>query len=181
MTLKGTKFQLKVWKYLKTIPKGQIRTYFDVAKEDGAECVLGGGKPDDPALGGGWFVQPTIYTGVSNSMRIAQEEIFGPVLSVIPFKDDNHAVEIANDVVYGLASGLWTQSIRRAIGISKLIQAGTVWVNTYRAVSFVSPFGGYKRSGLGKESGQQAIKDYMQTKSVWISTATEVPNPFVIR
>ena len=159
----------------------KILSYFDVAKEDGAECVLGGGKPDDPALGDGWFVQPTIYTGVSNSMRIAQEEIFGPVLSVIPFKDDDHAVEIANDVVYGLASGLWTQSIRRAIGISKRIQAGTVWVNTYRAVSFVSPFGGYKRSGLGKESGQQAIKDYMQTKSVWISTATEVPNPFVIR
>jgi aldehyde dehydrogenase (NAD+) len=84
-------------------------------------------------------------------------------------------------VVYGLAAGIWTQSIPRAIGISKRVQAGTVWVNTYRAVSFVSPFGGFKRSGLGKESGQQAIKDYMQTKSVWISTATEVPNPFIMR
>ncbi|MDA0656786.1 MAG: aldehyde dehydrogenase [Proteobacteria bacterium] len=159
----------------------KILSYFDVAKEDGAECVLGGGRPDDPTLGDGWFVQPTIYTGVKNSMRIAQEEIFGPVLSVIPFKDDDHAVEIANDVVYGLAAGIWTQSIPRAIGISKRVQAGTVWVNTYRAVSFVSPFGGFKRSGLGKESGQQAIKDYMQTKSVWISTATEVPNPFIMR
>ena len=114
-------------------------------------------------------------------MRIAQEEIFGPVLSVIPFKDDDHAVEIANDVVYGLASGVWTQSIRRALEISKRIQAGTVWVNTYRAVSFVSPFGGFKRSGLGKESGQHAIREYMQTKSIWISTAEEVPNPFIIR
>ncbi|HAA93377.1 MAG TPA: carnitine dehydratase [Rhodospirillaceae bacterium] len=159
----------------------KILSYFDVAKEDGAECALGGGKPDDPALSDGWFVQPTIYTGVDNSMRIAQEEIFGPVLSVIPFKDDDHAVEIANDVVYGLASGIWTQSIRRALNISKRIQSGTVWVNTYRAVSFVSPFGGYKRSGLGKESGQEAIREYMQTKSVWISTAAEVPNPFVIR
>ena len=103
------------------------------------------------------------------------------MLSVIPFKDDDHAVEIANDVIYGLASGVWTQNIRRALEISKRIQAGTVWVNTYRAVSFVSPFGGFKRSGLGKESGQQAIREYMQTKSIWISTAEEVPNPFIIR
>ena len=84
-------------------------------------------------------------------------------------------------LVYGLASGVWTQNIRRALEISKRIQAGTVWVNTYRAVSFVSPFGGFKRSGLGKESGQQAIREYMQTKSIWISTAEEVPNPFIIR
>jgi len=159
----------------------KILGYFHIAQEDGAECVLGGSKSEDPALEHGWFVQPTIYTGVKNSMRIAQEEIFGPVLSVIPFKDDDHAVEIANDVVYGLASGVWTQNIRRALEISKRIQAGTVWVNTYRAVSFVSPFGGFKRSGLGKESGQQAIREYMQTKSIWISTAEEVPNPFIIR
>ncbi len=159
----------------------KILGYFDIAQEDGAECVLGGSKSEDPALENGWFVQPTIYTGVKNSMRIAQEEIFGPVLSVIPFKDDDHAVEIANDVVYGLASGVWTQNIRRALEISKRIQAGTVWVNTYRAVSFVSPFGGFKRSGLGKESGQQAIREYMQTKSIWISTSEEVPNPFIIR
>src|SRR3546814_5359523 len=84
-------------------------------------------------------------------------------------------------VVYGLASGIWTQSIRRAITISERIQAGTVWVNTYRAVSYMSPFGGYKRSGLGRESGQDAIYEYLQTKSIWISTATEVPNPFVMR
>ena len=159
----------------------KILGYFDIAKEDGAECVLGGGIPDDPSLGNGWFVQPTIYTKVQNSMRIAQEEIFGPVLSIIPFEDDDHAVEIANDVVYGLASGVWTQSIRRALDISRRIQAGTVWVNTYRAVSFVSPFGGFKHSGLGKESGQQAIREYMQTKSVWINTAQEVPNPFIMR
>ena len=159
----------------------KILGYFDIAKEDGAECVLGGGIPDDPSLGNGWFVQPTIYTKVQNSMRIAQEEIFGPVLSIIPFEDDDHAVEIANDVVYGLASGVWTQSIRRALDISRRIQAGTVWVNTYRAVSFVSPFGGFKHSGLGKESGQQAIREYMQTKSVWINTAQDVPNPFIMR
>ena len=159
----------------------KILSYLDVAKDDGAECVLGGSKATRPECGDGWFVEPTIYTGVNNQMRIAQEEVFGPVLSIIPFRDEEEAVEIANDVVYGLAAGVWTQDIRKAIEIPNRIQAGTVWVNTYRAVSFLSPFGGYKRSGLGRESGQQAIQEYMQTKSIWISTATEVPNPFVMR
>jgi len=159
----------------------KILSYLDVAKDDGAECVLGGSKATRPECGDGWFVEPTIYTGVNNQMRIAQEEVFGPVLSIIPFRDEEEAVAIANDVVYGLAAGVWTQDIRKAIEIPERIQAGTVWVNTYRAVSFLSPFGGYKRSGLGRESGQQAIQEYMQTKSVWISTATEVPNPFVMR
>jgi aldehyde dehydrogenase (NAD+) len=84
-------------------------------------------------------------------------------------------------VVFGLAAGVWTQNVRRAIKVTEKLQAGTVWVNTYRAVSYLSPFGGYKRSGLGRESGQEMIKDYMQVKSVWISTATEVPNPFILR
>ena len=114
-------------------------------------------------------------------MRIAQEEVFGPVLSVIRFADEDEAVDIANDIAYGLAAGVWTQSIKRAIKVSERLRAGTVWVNTYRAVSFMSPFGGFKRSGLGRENGQEAIREYLQTKSVWISTADEVPDPFVIR
>ena len=165
-----------------TIPQYEkILGYMDVAKEDGAECVMGGTKADRPECGDGWFVEPTVYTGVNNKMRIAQEEVFGPVLSVIPFKDDEEAIEIANDVEFGLAAGVWTSDIRRAIEVPKRIQAGTVWVNTYRAVSFVAPFGGYKKSGLGRESGQAAIEDWMQTKAVWISTSTETPNPFVLR
>ena len=100
---------------------------------------------------------------------------------MIPFKDDEEAIAVGNDVVFGLAAGVWTQNIRRALLMSERLQAGTIWVNTYRAVSYMSPFGGYKRSGLGRENGQDAIRDYMQTKSVWISTATEVPNPFVMR
>ena len=96
-------------------------------------------------------------------------------------RDDEEAVRIGNDVVYGLAAGVWTQNIRRAIQMSERLQAGTVWVNTYRAVSYLTPFGGYKRSGLGRESGQEAIRDWMQTKCVWLSTSTEVPNPFVLR
>jgi len=165
-----------------TLPQYEkILGYLDVAKGEGAECVLGGEKASRPECGDGWFVEPTIFTGVNNSMRIAQEEVFGPVLSVIPFKDDDEAVEIANDVTYGLAAGVWTSSIKRSIEIPKRLQAGTVWVNTYRAVSFMAPFGGYKRSGLGRESGQDAIREYMQTKTVWVSTASEVPNPFVMR
>jgi aldehyde dehydrogenase (NAD+) len=159
----------------------KILDYIDIAKGEGARPVLGGGKATRPECGEGWFVEPTIFTGVKNSMRIAQEEVFGPVLSVIPFKDEEEAVAIGNDVVYGLAAGVWTQSMRRAITMSERLQAGTVWVNTYRAVSFLSPFGGYKRSGLGRESGQEMMSEYLQTKSVWISTATEVPNPFILR
>ena len=159
----------------------KILGYMDIAKGEGAEAVLGGGKATRPECGDGWFVEPTIFTGVNNQMRIAQEEVFGPVLSVIPFEDEEEALAIGNDVVYGLAAGVWTESIRRAFIMSQELQAGTVWVNTYRAVSYMSPFGGYKQSGLGRESGQAAIEEYLQTKSVWISMATEVPNPFVMR
>ena len=113
--------------------------------------------------------------------RIAREEVFGPVLAVIPFEDEEDAIAIGNDVVFGLAAGVWTRDIKRALTMANRLQAGTVWVNTYRAVSFMSPFGGYKRSGIGRESGQEMIKEYLQTKSVWISTAAEVPNPFVMR
>jgi acyl-CoA reductase-like NAD-dependent aldehyde dehydrogenase len=157
----------------------KVLKYIDIARGEGATAALGGAKATD--FGEGWFVQPTIFTGVKNSMRIAQEEVFGPVLSVIPFEDDEEAVAIGNDVVYGLAAGVWTRDIKRALTLSNRLHAGTVWVNTYRAVSFMSPFGGYKRSGIGRESGQEMIKEYLQTKSVWISTASEVPNPFVMR
>ncbi len=165
-----------------TLPQYEkILKYIDIANKEGAECRLGGGPARRPECGDGWFVEPTVFTGVDNSMRIAQEEVFGPVLSVIPFKDEDHAVEIANDIPYGLAAGVWTTSIKRAITVSERLQAGSVWVNTYRAVSFMSPFGGYKRSGLGRENGREAMQNYMQTKSVWISTSEEVPNPFVLR
>ena len=159
----------------------KILKYIDIAKGEGARAVLGGERATRTECGNGWFVEPTIFEGVNNRMRIAQEEVFGPVLAVIPFEDEEDAIAIGNDVVYGLAAGVWTQSMRRALAMAERLQAGTVWVNTYRAVSYLSPFGGYKRSGIGRESGQDMIKEYLQTKSVWISTATEVPNPFILR
>ncbi|KAF0175851.1 MAG: aldehyde dehydrogenase [Rhodobacteraceae bacterium] len=114
-------------------------------------------------------------------MRIAREEVFGPVLSVIPFDDEEQAFAIANDSPYGLAAGIWTQNIGRALRGAAAMEAGTVWVNTYRAVSFMAPFGGYKRSGIGRESGQVAIQEYLQTKTVWIDMLGQTANPFVIR
>jgi acyl-CoA reductase-like NAD-dependent aldehyde dehydrogenase len=159
----------------------KVLHYIDVARQDGAKCVLGGASAKRPECGDGWFVEPTIFDGVTNDMRIAREEVFGPVLSVIEFGDDEEAVKIANDSLYGLAAGLWTESMRRAISVSERLQAGIVWVNTYRAVSYMSPFGGYKHSGIGRENGQEAIREYLQTKSVWISTTEDVPNPFIMR
>jgi len=159
----------------------KVLKYIEIAKGEGAKTLIGGKRPSSPEVGEGWFVEPTIFGGVSNSMRIAQEEVFGPVLSIIPFKDEDDAIALGNDVVYGLAAGVWTQNMRRALLMADRLRAGTVWVNTYRAVSYLSPFGGYKRSGIGRENGQEMLKEYMQVKSVWISTASEVPNPFVQR
>ncbi|THK36659.1 aldehyde dehydrogenase [Ensifer sp. MPMI2T] len=159
----------------------KILGYIDVAKGEGAECLLGGARPSNPELGNGWFVEPTIFAGVRNSMRIAQEEVFGPVLAVIPFDTEEEAIHIANDTNYGLAAGFWTQDMRRMLRVSAAIQAGTVWVNTYRTISYMSPLGGYKHSGIGRENGMASIQNYLQTKSVMISTAESVANPFIMR
>ncbi|MEQ9487975.1 MAG: aldehyde dehydrogenase [Alphaproteobacteria bacterium] len=161
----------------------RVLDYIEIAQSEGATLLLGG-KPAKgrPECGKSpWFVEPTIFGDVTNDMRIAQEEVFGPILSIIRFETDEKAIEIANDSQFGLAAGVWTQSINRALRFSQALRAGTVWVNTYRSVSFMSPFGGYKKSGIGRENGMEAIESYMQTKSVWISTAEEVPDPFVIR
>jgi (Z)-2-((N-methylformamido)methylene)-5-hydroxybutyrolactone dehydrogenase len=159
----------------------KVLDYIDIARAEGAQVLLGGERGNAPECGQGWFVQPTIFTGVRNDMRIAQEEVFGPVLAVIRFTDEADALRIANDVRFGLAAAVWTQNIGRAIRMSERLQAGTVWVNTYRAVSFMAPFGGYKDSGLGRENGIDAVREYLQTKAVWINSGAVAGNPFVLR
>jgi aldehyde dehydrogenase (NAD+) len=159
----------------------KVLDYIQVAHEEGATLALGGAPSSSPECGQGRFVQPTIFTNVTNRMRIAQEEVFGPILSIIRFKDEDDAIAIANDVRFGLGAGVWTADIGRAFRMSERIQSGTVWVNSYRAVSYLSPFGGYKDSGLGRENGIDAIREYLQTKSVWINTGAATANPFVMR
>lgn len=159
----------------------KVLSYLDVAREDGAQVALGGGPADPADVGDGWFVRPTIFTGVRNDMRIAQEEVFGPVLAVIPFEDEADAVRIANDSAYGLGAGVWTSDMGRALRMADAIKAGTVWVNTYRTVSFMAPFGGYKSSGVGRENGAEAIEEYLETKTVWINSGAPVGNPFVLK
>lgn len=159
----------------------KILHYINIAMKEGATCVLGGKPYEGEGVKGNRFVEPTIFTDVSNDMRIAQEEVFGPILSVIPFDTEDDAIRIANDIVFGLAAGVWTSDIGRALRMSEKLKAGTIWVNTYRAVSFMAPFGGFKRSGQGRESGQQSIKEFMQVKSVWIAQKTSTSNPFIMQ
>lgn len=159
----------------------KILQYIQIARDEGAKTTLGGEKSTNLEHGAGWFIQPTIFTGVTNDMRIAQEEVFGPVLSVIRFKDEEDALRIANSVRFGLAAAVWTKDIGRAIRMSERLHAGTVWINTYRVLSFMVPFGGYKDSGLGRENGIEAIHAYLQTKSIWINSGAPAGNPFILR
>lgn len=156
----------------------KILDYIQIAKDGGGNCVLGGRASQEL---GGLFIEPTIFTGITNDMRIAREEVFGPVLSILKFRDEAHALEIANDTVYGLAAGVWTQNMGRAFRMANALEAGTVWVNTYRALGVHMPFGGVKRSGLGRENGVEAINGYLHTKSVWLNYDAATANPFVMR
>lgn len=159
----------------------RVLAFIDAAKAEGAELALGGGPSDRPQCGDGWFIEPTVFTGVRNDMRLAREEVFGPVLGVIAFDDEDEAVCIANDVDYGLAAGVWTRDLRCAHRMAERLEAGSVWVNTYRTSAPQAPFGGYKRSGLGREGGQAAIDHFLQTKAVWIDMNDDYPSPFTMR
>jgi betaine-aldehyde dehydrogenase len=147
----------------------RIKGYVDIAREEGATVFSGGGSPElAEEFKNGYFFQPTIFSEVDNKMRVAQEEIFGPVSSVITFKDDDELIQKANDTIYGLSAGIWTQNITRAHRFAKAIKAGVVWINTYNMMNAASPFGGYKQSGYGREMGKGALDLYTQVKSVWV-------------
>lgn len=159
----------------------KTQQYCRIAHEDGAELLAGGDVAQVDGAPRGLYFQPTVLGGVRPDMRIAQEEVFGPILSIIPFDDEDEAISIANGTRYGLAAGVWTQDLGRAHRAARRLQAGTVWVNMYRANAPAMPFGGYKDSGLGRENGRHAVEEFLQTKATWIETEPAVADPFTVR
>ncbi len=145
----------------------RVTGYIEIGRSEGAEVAVGGARATE--LGDGYFVQPTVFTGVRNDMRIAQEEIFGPVAAVIEVADVDEAIAVANDTIYGLAAAVWTSDVTKAHKVARGIKAGTVWVNTAGNVEPSVSFGGYKQSGFGRELGKHSIDTYTQTKSVWVN------------
>jgi len=148
----------------------RILGYVKIAKDEGAQLVCGGERPQGE-LANGYFVKPTIFKGVNNEMRIAQEEVFGPVLAVIPFESTDEVAEQANKTTFGLSGAVWTKDIKKAHRLASEIKAGTIWVNCFNAFDPAVPFGGYKTSGYGRELGKHSIELYTQIKSVWVNLA----------
>lgn len=159
----------------------RIMGFIDSARQDGAELVAGGNAATDGALASGLFIEPTIFANVSNDMRIAQQEIFGPVLSIIPFDDEADAVRIGNGTAFGLASGVWTESLPRALRMIKALQSGVVWVNTYRTSAPQAPFGGVKDSGFGRVRGELGLLEFTTTKNVMIDYSGDNRDPFAMK
>ena len=156
----------------------KIESYVDLGKQEGARLLAGGVRPEDPTLASGYFFTPTVFADVDNQMRIAQEEIFGPVVVAAAFEDEEELIQRANDVKYGLAAGVWTSDIKRAHRVASRVRAGTIWVNCYRRIHWASPFGGYKMSGYGRENGLEVMHLYTQVKSVWVDLAEQTPDPY---
>jgi acyl-CoA reductase-like NAD-dependent aldehyde dehydrogenase len=156
----------------------KVARYIEIAAQDGARLVAGGTPARVEGLPDGLFMRPTVFADVRNDMRIAREEVFGPVAALIPFRDEDEAVRIANDTPFGLAAGVWTGQAQRAHRVAGRLRAGTVWINNYRKTSYATPFGGYKQSGLGRENGADALREYTEEKSVWVDTGQGVKDPF---
>lgn len=153
------------------VSKQQLQTvssYVEIGLKEGASLVAGGKQLTEGAFGSGNFYTPTVFADVNNQMRIAQEEIFGPVVSIIPFESVDEVIEQANDSIYGLGAGIWTRDVGRAHGVAKVIKSGMIWINSYGAVDPAAPFGGYKMSGYGREMGEYAMELYTEVKSVWV-------------
>jgi aldehyde dehydrogenase (NAD+) len=149
----------------------RVTGYLSIGKQEGARAVSGGNRLTGEAYTRGYFVPPTVFADVRDDMRIAQDEIFGPVLSAIAFDDIDEVIVRANATSFGLGSGVWTRDVSKAHRLAKAIRAGSVWVNCYQAMDPAVPFGGYKMSGYGRESGLQHLEEYLNVKAVWIKTA----------
>jgi aldehyde dehydrogenase (NAD+) len=156
----------------------KVLHYIGVAKAGGARLVAGGGQTTVEDLPNGLFVRPTVFADVTNDMTIAREEVFGPIASVLRFRTEEEAVRIANDTEFGLAAGVWTGNVQRAHRVAGRLRAGTVWINNYRKTGYATPFGGYKQSGIGRENGPDALREYTEEKSVWVDTGQGVKDPF---
>ena len=144
----------------------RIEGYLDSGREEGATVAVGGGRPSGSDFAKGWYVQPTVFSDVDNKMKIAQEEIFGPVLVVIPYDGDDNAVEIANDSNYGLCGSVWTNDNDRGLGVARQVRTGTYMLNTFAPIDFATPFGGYKESGVGREFGPEGLGSFLEMKSI---------------
>jgi len=150
-----------------------IMGYVEIGKKEGARLVTGGKRITDGGLDKGFFMEPTIFADVNNKMRIAQEEIFGPVVCVLKFKDEQEVIDMANDSEYGLGGAVWTKDINRAIRVARGIETGRMWINCYNAVAEGAPFGGFKKSGIGRETHRMALDHYSQIKNLWISMSEQ--------
>ena len=159
----------------------RILAFIERARSQGARLMTGGSAARGPGLEHGFFVEPTVFADVRNEMEIAQEEVFGPVLAVIPFEDEEEAIRLANDTRYGLAAGVWTENLSRAMRVTRALRAGQVWVNTYRSLAVQTPFGGFKESGFGREKGEQALDEYLASKNVMIDFSDVQRDPFAMR
>jgi aldehyde dehydrogenase (NAD+) len=159
----------------------RILDFIAKAKSDGARLVAGGERATGPGLDQGLFIKPTIFADVRNDMMLARHEVFGPVLSIIPFDTEEEAVAIGNDTDFGLASGVWTRDINRAHRVSRALKAGLVWVNTYRAVAAQTPFGGVKDSGFGRERGEEGLREFVAPKNVMINFSEADRDPFAVQ
>ncbi len=151
----------------------RVYEYVEIGRAEGATVAYGGKRPADPALAAGNFIEPTIFANVRNDMKIAQEEIFGPVVVVIPFEGEEEAVRLANDVRYGLAAGVWTRDAGKAHRVAHTLEAGSIWVNHYSAYPSEAPFGGYKESGTGHDLGLESLAEYLETKNVHMDIGLE--------
>jgi aldehyde dehydrogenase (NAD+) len=155
----------------------KVLSYIEIGKQEGATVAVGGNRVTEGEFGKGCFVEPTLLVNVTNQMRVAREEIFGPVACVIKFKTEEEVIQMANDSVYGLAGGIWTRDINRAIRVSRAIRTGRMWVNTYNSFPAGAPFGGYKMSGIGRETHKVILDHYTQAKNILINLS-ETPSGF---